>query len=197
MPIPGTDRKILQIEHFATARMIASRLRSSDFEDIRRLDLQPRSMKSVWEDGPTVPDHVTRDLLIHDDEHWEKHGFGFWIFRDRGDGRSVGRGGLKWYSIEGEPVVGLAYAVVPELRGRGLATEMATTSLGVGFQQLQLDEVWCWASRLNLASQRVMEKVGFRYQADLALAGMLHRLSRLSSLDWAMDRGGRARGRAS
>ncbi len=36
-----------------------------------------------------------------------------------------------------------------------------------------------------------MGKVGFRFDTDIVFAGLLHRLYRLSVLDWEMNRGGR------
>ncbi|MFO0889214.1 MAG: GNAT family N-acetyltransferase [Isosphaeraceae bacterium] len=197
MLLSGDGPRAVELEQFSTPRMIARRLRASDYEEVRRLDLHPQVMKIHLADGPALPEHVTRKGLVQNDAHWEEHRFGFWIFHDRKSGRLVGRSGLKWYSLEGRDVVGLAYSVAADQRGRGLATEMAAASLAIGFRQLRLDEVMSWTLPFNVASQRVMEKVGFRYRTDIVLAGLLHRLYRLTELDWAMDRGSRLRGRAS
>ena len=124
-----------------------------------------------------------------DDAHWAQHGFGLWIFRAKEDGRFVGRGGLQWYCIDGREVVGLAYAVMFDRWNRGLATEIAAASLEVGFRECRFPEVWSWTLPSNVASQRVMEKVGFRYDTDMVLAGLPHRLYRLTALDWEMGRG--------
>ena len=37
---------------------------------------------------------------------------------------------------------------------------------------------------VNLASQRVMEKLGFRYEWDFEFAGLLHRFYRLAAGEW-------------
>src|SRR5271157_4135249 len=101
-----------RIEHFTTRRMIAERVTLGDFEDTRRLHLQPEVMKTLSVDDETLPDEASREELEHDVAHWEQHGFGPWIFRDRKDGQFLGRGGLKWYRINDKDVVGLEYAVM-------------------------------------------------------------------------------------
>jgi RimJ/RimL family protein N-acetyltransferase len=177
------------LEQFSTRRLVARQIRIADYADIRRLHLHPQLMKTLSADGQILPDNVTADGVAHDLAHWREHGFGLWVFRDCGTGWFVGRGGLKWYTIEGRPVVGLSYSVVSDLWGHGLATEIGAASLGQGFRRLGLGEVASWTLPSNLASQRVMEKLGFRFEAEVVFAGLLHRLYRLTALDWAMGRG--------
>jgi RimJ/RimL family protein N-acetyltransferase len=95
---------------------------------------------------------------------------------------------LQRYSIDGQDVVALLYAVVSDYRNQGLATEIAAASLGIGFGQFRFSEVASWTLPFNIPSQRVMEKAGFRYDTDIVFAGLPHRLYRLSSLDWEMGR---------
>ena len=177
------------IERFTTRRMTAERLTSTHYPEIRRLHLHPQVMKTLSPDGQILPDKVTKEGLVQNDAHWTEHGFGFWIFRAREGGQFLGRGGLKWYTIDDQDVVGLAYAVIFDHWNRGLATEMAAASLRIGFEQLALPEVASWTLPFNVASQRVMEKLGFRYESDIVFAGLPHRLYRLTATDWQMDRG--------
>ena len=142
----------VQIEHFRTRRMVAKRLTAVDFDDIRRLHLQPEVMKTLSVDDETLPDEASREELEHDLAHWEQHGFGLWVFRDREDGQFLGRGGLKLYQINDKDVVGLEYAVMVDHWNRGLATEMAQASLAMGFERLSFPEVSCWALPINYAS---------------------------------------------
>ncbi len=44
-------------------------------------------------------------------------------------------------------------------------------------------EIGSWTLPVNLASQRVMEKLGFRYERDCEFAGLLHRFYRLVAGD--------------
>jgi RimJ/RimL family protein N-acetyltransferase len=172
------------IDAFATARLLASRITPAHFEDVCLLHRDPVVMKTLSADGLPLPDGVTREGLDQAAEHWERRGFGLWVFHEQRSGRFVGRGGLKVYRVEDRDVIGLAYAVVSPLFGQGFATEMAGASLRVGFDRLGFDEVDSWTLPINRASQRVMEKLGFRYERDFTFAGLPHRFYRLPAAAW-------------
>ena len=109
---------------------------------------------------------------------------GFWVFHRKSDDEFIGRGGLKVYEIDGNEVIGLAYAVMSGFWNRGFATEVAAASLDVGFGQLGFSEIGSWTLPVNRASQRVMEKLGFEYERDFEFAGLPHRFYRLATGDW-------------
>jgi [ribosomal protein S5]-alanine N-acetyltransferase len=116
-----------------------------------------------------VEDHVNR---TH--EHWERYGFGLWLLRDRGTGALAGRGGLQHTdAVEGEPVE-VAWAVMPARWGEGLATELALTSVDVGFETLELERLIAFTLPHNLPSRRVMEKSGFTYAYEFVHAQRPH-----------------------
>ncbi len=83
------------------------------------------------------------------------------------------------YQIDGADVVGLAYAVLSDYWGRGLATEMAAAAVKIGFEHLGLTEIDSWTLPINKASQRVMEKLGMRFDREFTFAGLPHLLYRL------------------
>jgi RimJ/RimL family protein N-acetyltransferase len=85
------------------------------------------------------------------------------------------RGGIAHW----ERYVEVAYALLPEFWGRGLATELARESVRTAFEVLGLDDVVCFALPTNRASRRVMEKVGFRYERDVVYHGLPHVFYRL------------------
>ncbi len=142
--------------------------------------------------GGVLSDEETRRFLHRHLDHWDRHGYGLWVFRDREDGRFVGRAGLHNANVGGEDEVELAYALMAEFWSRGLATEMAEGILTVAFEQLRLTEVVCFTLTTNRASQRVMEKAGFEYERDITHAGLPHVFYRLTASGWK-ERGGNLR----
>jgi [ribosomal protein S5]-alanine N-acetyltransferase len=113
------------------------------------------------------------------------------VFRRRSDDVFVGRGRLTIYEIDGKDAVGLAYAVMPGYWNQGFATEMARGSLDVGYGCLGFSEIGSWTLPTNVASQRVMETLGLRYERDFEFAGLLHRFYRLVKGGWkGYDEGG-------
>jgi [ribosomal protein S5]-alanine N-acetyltransferase len=172
------------IATLTTARLLAEAITPSHLPDIHRLHSDPNVMKTLSADGKPLSEEATRASIRQAVDHWQQHGFGLWVFHRRSDGEFIGRGGLKTYQIDGKDVVGLAYAVMSDYWNQGFATEMAWASLDVGFGRLGLHEIGSWTLPNNLASQRVMEKLGFRYERDFEFAGLLHRCYRLVKNEW-------------
>jgi len=166
-----------------TARLLGEPISPEHFPEIQRLHTDPLVMRTLSADGNVMSEEATRKHLRRCAEHWER-GFGLWVFRSRANGQFVGRGGLMTYQIDGKEIVGLAYAVLSDSWNQGFATEMAEASVKIGFTHLGLTEIASWTLPINLASQRVMEKVGFRYERDFEFAGLRHRLYRLVRSWW-------------
>jgi RimJ/RimL family protein N-acetyltransferase len=103
------------------------------------------------------------------------------VFRDRADGRFVGRAGLHNTHVGGNDEVELAYALMAEFWGKGLATEMVRAVMTVAVERLNMTDVVCFTLTTNRASQRVMEKAGFEYERDVVHAGLPHVLYRITA----------------
>ena len=173
---------------FRTERLIAERLRADHFDELRRMRRDPRVMATLApagaKDGGILYDEETRRFLRRHLDHWDRHGYGLWAFRDRADGRFVGRAGLYNTHVGGNEEVELAYALVAEYWGKGLATEMARAILAVAFEKLGMTDLVCFTLTTNRASQRVMEKAGFEYERDVVHAGLPHVLYRITASGW-------------
>ena len=128
----------------STARLLAEAITFSHFHEIHRLHTDPLVMKTLSADGKPLSEEATRESIRQAVDHWQQHGFGFWVFHRKTDGLFIGRGGLKTYQIDGKDVIGLAYAVMSDYWNQGFATEMAQASLEVGFGQLGLAEIGSW-----------------------------------------------------
>ena len=172
------------IANLTTARLLAEAIIRLHFHDLHRLLSDPRVMQTLSADGKPLSEQAVSEQMEQNIDHWRQHGFGLWVFHLKKDGQFIGRGGLKTYQIDGKDVIGLAYAVMPDYWNRGFATEMAQASLEVGFGHLDFPEIGSWTLPINLASQRVMEKLGFRYERDFEFAGLPHRFYRLVAGDW-------------
>jgi [ribosomal protein S5]-alanine N-acetyltransferase len=110
--------------------------------------------------------------------HWERHGFGWYAFSDRGTGAVVARGGPHVAHVAGREEVEIGWTVVPERWGEGLATELGAASLDVAYGPLGLADVVSFTLPDNRASRRVMEKLGFAFERDVLYAGLPHVLYR-------------------
>jgi ribosomal-protein-alanine N-acetyltransferase len=181
---------VVGIERVSTSRLCCERLQLGHANAIARIMLDPRIGEWLWP-SPTPPTMAElRRSLEGDIRHWERHGFGIWLLRDRLTGEPVGRGGLRWTEPNGEPEIEVSWAVVPERWGEGLATEMAEAATGAAFGPLDIEELIAFTQPHNVASRRVMEKTGFAYDFDFVykeLAHVMYRRRRTSSTAVAAD----------
>lgn len=97
--------------------------------------------------------------------HIEAHGFGFWAVEVPGVAPFIGFVGLKWVSFAAPfaPAVEAGWRLAREHWGKGYAAEAAEAALAHGFGPLGLTEIVAFAVPGNLASRRVMERVGMRH----------------------------------
>ncbi len=171
--------KALIPERLHTNRMIAERLAPGHEAELVRLSLDPRVYATLWPFPfpPTAAD--VRDGLRRQLDLWDRHGFGLWLLRDLESGGFVGRGGLEYTAAPGRLAVEVAWAIVPERWGEGLATELAHAAARVAFADLDISELVALTLPGNTASRRVMEKAGFTYDREILHAGLPHVLYRL------------------
>jgi [ribosomal protein S5]-alanine N-acetyltransferase len=164
------------VDEVSTPRLFLRRMTVLAFEDLTRMHLDPRVMDTL---GGIRSPEVTHDWLARQLTHWQQYGFGLWLAYDRATGRFAGRGGLHHVEIDGRDEIEVGYALLPDSWGRGLATELARESIRVAFDVLYLPEIVCFTLTTNGASQRVMQKAGFRYERDLLYKDLPHVLYRL------------------
>ncbi len=166
------------IERLETERLVLERLRVEHAPEECRLLCDPRVGATLWS-RPTAPSEAEIiNALAAKVDHWDRHGFGTWLIRDRETGEAVGRGGLQYTFTAGLHDVEAGWAIIPERWGQGLATELARTCVAVGFEQLGLRAIVAFTLPDNVASRRVMEKAGFEYERDIVHAGLAHVLYR-------------------
>jgi len=100
--------------------------------------------------------------------HWHLYGFGFYVVETRAGRDAIGSCGLKyrdaypghWPGRFDE--VELGYALLPEYRGLGYATEAAQTVLAVAFANLDAPRIIARCNSDNEASARVLARCGMR-----------------------------------
>jgi RimJ/RimL family protein N-acetyltransferase len=129
---------------------------------------------------PTDDPADTDAALARWSAHWDTHGFGLLAAEHRETGALVGRGGPQFHrSWPHDPEVG--WAVDPKWWGRGIATEMGGACIGWAFRDLGFRRVVSITTEANVASRRVMAKLGFAFltsvrDPELDIELWVHRL---------------------
>ncbi len=161
---------------FATPRLLAERLRPEHYADLLRMHQDPVQMALL---GGVRDEAQTRDYLEKNLAHWEAHGFGVWILRDRASALVAGRALLRHVVLEGVDDVEVGYSLDPACWGRGLATEIAAACLEHARNDLRLTTVVALTTAPNTRSRRVLEKVGMSLERELLVEGKPHLLYRV------------------
>jgi RimJ/RimL family protein N-acetyltransferase len=149
------------IETITTPRMRGERLGPQHLELLVPVFGDPRVGATM---GGVQSPEVVLSTLEANDEAWERDGVGLWMFYESATGAPVARGGLAHKVFDGEPVVEAGWTTFPERWGEGFATELGQAALDVAFGPLALDNVVSYTLPFNVASRRVMEKLGFVYE---------------------------------
>ena len=125
--------------------------------------------------GPqTVTEAQVERMINRILAHWQEHGYGLWAVEERTTGALLGRCGLQLITETNE--VEIDFILDPACWGQGFATEAGLASLKFGFEQLNLAEVVGIVHPENLASQRVLQKLGMQFAAATEYFGMaVHR----------------------
>ena len=165
-----------ELDRIETERLVGERLREEHLDYLRTQDSDRDVMATL---GGVRSENETWENLWNGLEHWERNGFGPWVFHVRETGEAVASAALRRVEIEGQPEVEVGYRVAAAWWGRGIATEMASALVGIARDRLGLAEIVAFTLPFNLASRRVMEKVGFTYERDIEWAALPHVLYRL------------------
>jgi ribosomal-protein-alanine N-acetyltransferase len=119
-----------------------------------------------------IPDEARIDaMLAQQAADWERNGFGWSAWLDRETGEFVGRGGIWRTEVDGRPEVEVGWAVAPQRWGQGLATEAGAAHLRDARDTHALTGIVSFTRPDNLASRRVMEKLGLEYERDFVRKG--------------------------
>jgi [ribosomal protein S5]-alanine N-acetyltransferase len=168
-------------DSFTTERLTAVRVGPADEEFLVAMWSDPRVVATL---GGARDREQVRTTIERLDAHWEAFGHGMWILRDRATGAPVGWTMLTVTDVGGPGGVEVGWSVAADRWREGLASEAAAEAVRLAFTDLGRDDVVTFTLVDNVASQGVMRRLGFTYEADVEHAGLPHVLYRLTKKDW-------------
>lgn len=143
----------------STERLDLRPLTPADLATMHELYADPGSMR--YAGGPSKTADQSLERLQRLIDHQERHGFSLWAVVERGSGAVIGDAGLILYAHRG-PEIEIGYRLKVPYWGKGYATEAARAWLAHGFEELGLERIVAVTDPENVASQRVLEKIGMR-----------------------------------
>jgi len=152
-----------------TERLLLRALTAADAADVFQYACNPRVARfTLWEphDSPEESLEFIQNYAFANYEMVVPDPFGITL---KGDGRVVGTVGCFWVSRE-HRCMELGYALDEPMWGQGIATEAARGVLDYVFQHFEVERVQARCKKENVASARIMEKLGMRYEGTLRSA---------------------------
>jgi RimJ/RimL family protein N-acetyltransferase len=146
-----------------TERLRLRRFTADDLGAVRRIYGDAEVMRYMW-DGRARTEEQIRDALDYLIESWVGRDFGMWAVVHKEEGVVIGRCGLGL--LDGKDEVEVGYILARAYWGGGYATEAARAVLRDGFERVGLERIIAVTRPDHVASQRIMVKLGMRYEKD-------------------------------
>ncbi len=143
-----------------TARLWLRHFTLEDFNDLFELYTDAEVMRYL---SPRTREQTQASLCKHI-QHWQNHNFGMWAVMHKDSDKMIGRCGLGF--LENTPEVELGYVLNKSYWHRGLGTEASIATVNYGFQEVGLNRIVAIAHLENIASVRVIQKIGMKYEKD-------------------------------
>lgn len=149
----------MMLPRVETARLTLVPLSLDDVDALHQLWTDPDVRRYLWDDVVISRDRAEETVLTSI-ESAERSGAGLWLVRSKPGDELIGFCGLILRA--GEEAPELMYGIVKPWWGRGLATEASCAALEYAFGVLGADRVTAMTDSPNVASVRVLERLGMR-----------------------------------
>lgn len=175
---------------FKTPRLRLRVLRPGDEGFLASLDSDPSVMKHIHQ-GVLSYEEALRHSRIQVEAAAFGRYWGKWLVESRDDATALGWVGMSKLNGLDRDDLQVGYEFAPAHWGRGYATEAGTRVLEYAFEALGLDRVAAIARPENVASVRVLDKLGFRQVGRRRDDGLVWcNEYRLTAQEWRQRRAG-------
>ncbi|MFZ6870901.1 GNAT family N-acetyltransferase [Undibacterium sp. Di27W] len=129
----------------------------------------PAFIVNIRDKGIRTLEQARTDIVNGPMANQEKIGFSLYVVERKEDGQAMGLCGLvKRESLKN---IDLGYAFLPQFLGQGYAREAARATLTYANTHLRIAKLAAITSPNNLASNKLLQDLGFQLEAVVVLAG--------------------------
>lgn len=144
-------------------------LGKSDVAALHQLWIDEQVRRFLW-DGKVIPRAQTQAIVERSIHLFDERGFGIWGVHERAADQLVGFAG--YWHFRTPPCLELLFGVASDHGNRGIATESALAVVGYGFETLGFEEIAASTDVANLASVRVLQKLGMSFARRAVADGL-------------------------
>ena len=173
---------------FATTdRTILREIMIEDVDDFFEMDSDPEVHRYLGTQPVTSKEQIA-DTIHYVRQQYIDNGIGRWAIIDKSTNRFIGWTGLKLVKDimnNQTNYYDLGYRLIRKYWGRGIAAETAPASLSYGFDTLNLNEIIATVHCENVASNAVVDKLGFTLYETFYLHELKHNWYKINKNEWA------------
>ncbi len=150
-----------KIVELRTNRLLLRQWQQADYREFAKMNTDPRVMQYY----PNILSEDESDNMAQKIESLiAEKSWGFWAVELIVEKKFIGFVGLHkpTYDLPVSPCIEIGWRLASEYWGKGYATEAAMESLKFAFEELDLDEVYSFASVANEKSWAVMQRLGMK-----------------------------------
>ena len=144
-----TDRLILQPVKMEDAAFILELYNSQTFIEF----IGDRNLRTVED----AENYIKEKFL----PHVVKHGFGSYVIFRKSDNIKIGNVGI--YMRDGLNAPDIGFSFLPEFEGKGYGFEASKKLMETAFSEFGLKKISAITTKENIASQKLIEKLGLKY----------------------------------
>ena len=162
-----------------TERTILREVVENDAEFILDLLNQPSFIKFIGDRNLRNAEQARDYIESRFTESYKKFGFGMWAVELKETSESIGICGF--VRRDSLPDADIGFAFLPQYEKKGYAFESAFAALQYGRTVLNLSRVLAIVSQINESSVKLLEKLDFKYERLIEMAGEEEELKLFSS----------------
>lgn len=142
------------------------------FREFTQADLEPLCLLL---DDPTVMKYCSGPMDLAGVTKWlnsamacyEQYGYDFWAVYEKNTDDFIGQIGILSQEIAGKQENCLAFMIGQKYWNKGYATEGALACINYAFGPLRLERLMATVESENLASIRILEKIGMKLDGEV------------------------------
>jgi RimJ/RimL family protein N-acetyltransferase len=164
-----------------TERLQLREITLDDAPFILALVNDPDWLRFIGDRGVRTEEQARTYILRGPIAMYARYGYGLWLARRKSDSQSIGLCGL--IRRDGLDDADLGFAVLPPFRNQGYTSEASAATLRYAREVVALRRVVAITSIDNLASARVLERLGMKLERTLRLPGD-DEVLKLFAIEW-------------
>lgn len=141
-----------------TKRIILRKFVATDYKAVYEFNSNPEVQKYTGDELIQTEERAKELIAKVSFRDYEEYGYGRWAVVYKPENRVIGFAGLKYLPEFNETDIG--FRILPEYWGKGITSEVSKEIIKYGFEELNLKKIIGIAMPENIASCKVLEKIG-------------------------------------